>query len=791
MLSSPGLAFRPILLAATAFCLSLFAAWAGVLWSPLGKVSADEKGQAGHGSTDAEPNRLAGESSPYLLLHQYNPVDWYPWGPEALEKARKEDKPIFLSVGYSTCYWCHVMERESFSNPEIAALMNRYFVNIKVDREERPDLDEIYMLASQVLSRGRGGWPNSVFLTPDLKPFFGGTYFPPEDRYGRPGFRTVVNGIHEAWTERRAQLEQHAGQVAETLWQISSSTRGADKPLPTAGPATAARDQLIERFDAENGGFGDAPKFPTPSNLLLLLHFKEHKNSREVLGKTLDHMARGGIYDQVGGGFHRYSTDAQWRVPHFEKMLYDNGSLLEVYALWFELHRDPQSARVLRQTAAFLARELTAPEGGLWSAIDAETDTREGAFYVWRSEELQKALSAEDLKWVAPVLGADGEPDFRDPHAPNDLPTFVLHLPEPLDQVAISKEVELPALQTRLDSIRARLLEVRAERKRPLTDDKVLADWNGLGIAGLAQAGRVLDDPTIVKQAERAAAFVLEHLRPEGRAFQHVWRGGHAKLDAFLADYAYFVHGLLELHGATGNQRWLRAAIDLSSEQIDRLWDAQGGGFFVAASAPDLLFRSKDPSDGARPSANGMALLNLLRLSRLDDDARWKDLAVRMAESFASQAAASPAGHTTLARALETLGNLPIRASISAGSAVEGLEAEARSKVEITATRVAGAVLAVRLKIAPGWHVNANPASDEFLVPTSLRSGGKPLDGVDYPPGESLDAAYAEHPIQVYAGEVEIKAGEIDSSAEFEIEFQACDHQRCLKPVIARVEVVD
>ncbi|HET9211922.1 MAG TPA: thioredoxin domain-containing protein, partial [Thermoanaerobaculia bacterium] len=350
-------------------------------------------------------NRLSGESSPYLLLHQHNPVDWYPWGPEALEKARREDKPIFLSVGYSTCYWCHVMERESFSNPEVAERMNRDFVNVKLDREERPDLDEIYMAATQILTQ-QGGWPNSVFLTPDLKPFFAGTYFPPEDRYGRPSFSALLAGLSEAWRERRSDVEAQSEEMAEAMRRfLEERAHPADAP---PGPEVSVRafDTLIRRFDREWGGFGTAPKFPTPSNLFLCLEMlDERPEAAEMLTATLDQMARGGIYDQLGGGFHRYATDQEWKIPHFEKMLYDNGLLLEIFARHHALTGDRQSARIVRETAAWIAREMTSPEGAFYSAIDAETHGHEGAYYVWTREEIAAALGEEDATFLAPLLG--------------------------------------------------------------------------------------------------------------------------------------------------------------------------------------------------------------------------------------------------------------------------------------------------------------------------------------------------------------------------------------------------
>src|SRR5580693_4557073 len=402
---------------------------------------------------EAPANRLPAESSPYLLLHRRNPVDWYPWGTEAIERARREDKPIFLSVGSATCYWCHVMERESFSDPRIAALMNREFVNVKLDREERPDLDEIYMAATQILS-GQGGWPNSLFLTPELKPYYAGTYFPPAERYGRPGFGSVLADLAAAWRDRRPEVEEQAEEMAGAMRRFLEE-RG--RPAGAPAPPEAARQalaSLARRFDREWGGFGGAPKFPTPSNLFLLHEMAlldsaegapaaasaggegsadgeatSENAAGEMLRATLDQMARGGIYDQLGGGFHRYSTDREWKVPHFEKMLYDNGFLLELYAREHARTGDPEAARVARETAAFLRREMTSPEGALWSAIDAETHGHEGSYYVWSRAEIESVLGAEDAAFLAPLLGFAGPPFFEEDR-------YVLHLPAPLAAAA-------------------------------------------------------------------------------------------------------------------------------------------------------------------------------------------------------------------------------------------------------------------------------------------------------------------------------------------------------------------
>jgi uncharacterized protein YyaL (SSP411 family) len=608
-------------------------------------------------------NRLAGESSPYLRLHAHNPVDWYPWGAEAIARARAEDKPIFLSVGYSTCYWCHVMERESFSDPGVAAEMNRHFVNVKVDREERPDLDEVYMLATQILA-GQGGWPNSVFLTPRLEPFFAGTYFPPADAHGRPGFPTVLRSMVHAWRERRDEVEEQAAELAASIRRHLDEIEPEPGPLPGAELAIQALDGLRRRFDPTWGGFGQQPKFPTPSNLWLLFSFLDaarpagggdtggaerrvSPESRErrvgaemMLATTLDAMARGGVCDQLAGGFHRYSTDREWRVPHFEKMLYDNGLLLELYAREHARTGRPEPARVALATADWLAREMTSPEGAFWSAVDAETAGHEGAYYVWTRSELDAVLGREDAEFLAPLYGFDGEPFFEGG-------AYVLHLPRPLDVQAAQRRTSREALIGEIEPLAAKLLDARARRPRPATDDKLLADWNGTAIAGLAVAGRLLARPDLVDRAARAADFLLAALRAADGTLLHAWRAGEGRIAAFLSDYVFLVRGLLRLHAATGDGRWLDEARRLTAEQTRRLASPRGG-FFNAAEADDLLIRGKELFDGAMPAANGVAALNLLELASATGEATYLDQAEHTLRAFAPLVVTHPDGARTL-----------------------------------------------------------------------------------------------------------------------------------------------
>jgi hypothetical protein len=742
----------------------------------------------------AAANRLAGESSPYLLLHAGNPVDWYPWGEEALARAREEDRPIFLSVGYSTCYWCHVMERESFSDPEIARLMNELFVNVKVDREERPDVDEIYMVATQILA-GQGGWPNSVFLTPDLEPFYAGTYFPPEDRHGRPGFTAVLRGLADAWESRRQDVHTQAADVAQAMRRVLEERFPPGEAPPPADAVLRAFISLERSHDPVQGGFGSAPKFPTPSNLFLLRELVDRDQApgaARMLSGTLDAMARGGLYDQLGGGFHRYSTDARWLVPHFEKMLYDNGLLLEIYALEHERTGAPEPARIARETAEFLAREMTDPDtGAFWSAIDAETGGREGAFYVWRAEELREVLGDEDYAFLAPVYGFDGAPTFEGEE-------HVLHLPLPLEEQAARRRQTREELLGEIEPLRRRLLETRGERPRPATDDKVLADWNGMAIRGVAVAGRALGEPEITARAARAAEHVLDVMRPGGGPLLHAVRHGEGKVPAYLSDYAFLIRGLLALHEVTEEARWLDRAVELAAEQEERLAHPRGG-WYNAAESPDLLLRSQEIFDGATPAANAVAVLGHLELDRLQGatgNGRFRERAARALAAFAPAVERAPEAARTLAMANLRYHGGDLSAGRRAPGEEEG-EGGARSPEEAAADAVVrhrlelgepdpdgGRDFRLVLEIEPGWHLYAadtgsGPADGDGAAgaPTRLEARGAELTEVTYPPGEP--ASETAGGARIYRGRVEM-TGRVRGGGRLVLAFQPCDDRRCL-----------
>ncbi|MDX2175435.1 MAG: thioredoxin domain-containing protein [Candidatus Sumerlaeia bacterium] len=550
-------------------------------------------------------NRLAKEASLYLRQHGENPVDWYPWGPEALGRARAEDKPIFLSIGYSACHWCHVMEHESFTDPRIAELMNALFVNIKVDREERPDLDQIYMQATTLMNDGHGGWPMSVFLTPELKPFFTGTYFPPEDRYGRPGFPTVLQAIADAWRSRRESLLDSAEKVTEAIAQATRLRTKTPVAL-SAGVVAKGAAAFESRFDARHGGTMGAPKFPPSQSVFLLLRCAERSGQerfREMALFTLDKMAAGGMYDQLGGGFHRYSVDEKWLVPHFEKMLYDNALLLRAYAEGYAASGREGFARVAREIVDYVNREMTHPDGPFYSTQDADSEGEEGKFFAWSAAELREALGDDDAEFAARAYGVTAAGNFE--HG-----TSVLFRNYGIEDLAKQTGTTPEAAAARVEAVRAKLFAVREQRVKPLRDEKVLTAWNGLMIAGLAAAERLVGlEGRAARLAARAADFLLANVvGADGRA-KAVWYAGEARLDGYLDCHAFLAWGLLELAAASGEVRYVADAERIAGAMRRHFADPEGGYFFTAADHEQLIVRSQDAMDNATPSGNAIAAM--------------------------------------------------------------------------------------------------------------------------------------------------------------------------------------
>jgi uncharacterized protein YyaL (SSP411 family) len=557
------------------------------------------------------PNRLAHESSPYLLQHQNNPVDWYPWGPEAIDKSRREDKPIFLSIGYSACHWCHVMEHESFENDAIARVLNENFVAIKVDREERPDLDQIYMNAVQMLT-GHGGWPMSVFLTPDLKPFYGGTYWPPHSSRGMPGFDQILAAVIDAWKNRREQALTAADQLTAELRNVGEIAAGDVGKLNFELINTAV-GQLRRAFDNTYGGFGQAPKFPHPMDLRLLVrvaHRTGQPGPLDMVRLTLNRMAAGGIYDHLGGGFARYSVDAQWLVPHFEKMLYDNALLTGAYLDAYLVTRDETYARVLRETLNYVIRDMTDPAGGFYSTEDADSEGHEGWFYTWTPDEIDAVLGDERGAVFGRVYDVSDVGNFEGRN--------ILNLPKTLEQCAKILGREPHDLEVELAESREKLFLAREKRVRPGRDDKIIVAWNGLMIDAMARAGAALNEPEYVITASEAASYILSRMRLEGGKLLHTARAGSAKLDAYLDDYASLANALVSLYEASFNERWIDDAASLMDVVLDKFADPAGGGFFYTASDHErLITRTKELTDSSTPSGNALAATALLRLGKL------------------------------------------------------------------------------------------------------------------------------------------------------------------------------
>jgi uncharacterized protein len=589
-------------------------------------------------------NRLSREKSPYLLQHASNPVDWYPWGEEAFEKARKEDKPIFLSIGYSTCYWCHVMEREVFENQSIADLMNLMVVSIKVDREERPDIDQIYMTALQAMT-GSGGWPMSIFMTPDCKPFFAATYIPPDTRYGKTGFSELLHSIYRTWTNRRSTVLESGKKIYDFL--IESATPPASNIPVTVQVLTDCFNHFERSFDNTYGGFSDAPKFPRPSIFNFLFRYYHRTGNctaRDMALTTLQNMAEGGMYDQLGGGFHRYSTDERWHVPHFEKMLYDQAQLILSYLEAFQISQDPFFSQIAREVIAYVERSMMSPGGGFYSAEDAESallalypaKKKEGAFYIWKKSEIDRALNEKAAKSIEFIYGIKEQGNVLSDPRREFLGENVLHIAHSVEETAHSLLENIEDVQVYLDIARKELFEKRDQRPKPNLDDKILLSWNGLMISAFARASQVLKNKSYLDAALKAARFLLTVLTESGTGrMLRRYRDGEAKFEAHLADYAFFIQGLLDLYEASFEIEWLQTAIKLTEEQNGLFYDHNNGGFYdISGNDPTVLVRTKEVYDNAEPSGNAIAILNLLRLSQILGNEQYHEMALKSIMCF-------------------------------------------------------------------------------------------------------------------------------------------------------------
>ena len=744
-------------------------------------------------------NHLVHETSPYLLLHAHNPVDWYPWGPEALERAKKEDKPIFLSVGYSTCYWCHVMERLVFSNAEIADLMNRWFINIKVDREERPDLDEVYMTATQIFT-GHGGWPNSVFLTPDLKPFFAGTYFPPEEdeKFGRPSFPRVLQAMHDMWETRRQEVEQQSEKVIQIIERLQE-TRDADADSVSLDRNILenALAQLYDTYDSKHGGFDGAPKFPSDQAIIFLLDEYERAGESkplETARHTLQEMQMGGIHDHLGGGFHRYATDGLWRVPHFEKMLYNQALLAKAYLKGYKLTNEEDFRRSAEGIFHFVNRVMTSPEGGFYSALDSETEGVEGEYYLWTEDEIRQVLG-NDSDLFLNAYGLAPMPEGS---------KGVLYMPQPLEVTAKTAGMEVDDLIERLARFKQRLLESRQARPSPLLDTKIVTAWNGMMIDAYAYGYEVLGKSEYLRSAHRAAEFILNHLKGKDGTLMRTYRIGRANYEAYQEDYAFLAQGLLAIHRATGEERYLQLARDVADEMQDRFWDPNGGGFYFTQDPDQLIVRIKNPTDSAIPSGNSEGVNLLLDLADLTGEQAYRERAERTLSAFAGRLKESPRFFNRMLQGLALylehatpqIASAQTR-NLRSPSLPKVSEGHVKGVARLSTDRPAAGEpfeAIVTIQVAAGWHINANPASLEFLVPTELSfKSDVALDviSIEYPTGAEIDLGFADQPLLVYDGRVKLRATlklrlgvapGTRGQMTLTVEYQACDDARCLPP---------
>jgi uncharacterized protein YyaL (SSP411 family) len=640
------------------------------------------------------PNRLINELSPYLRQHAHNSVDWYPWGTEAFERAQSEDKPIFLSIGYSTCHWCHVMAHESFEDPEVARLMNEAFVSIKVDREERPDIDSVYMSICHLMTGG-GGWPLTIIMTPDKRPFFAATYIPRAGRFGLIGMMELIPGVRELWASRRGEALNVSGRIATLLQQTSQGMPGAELNETTL---ELAYEQLAKLFDGRHGGFSNAPKFPTPHNLLFLLRYWKRTGDSAALDmveKTLQAMRRGGIYDHVGFGLHRYATDSQWLVPHFEKMLYDQAMSAMAYTEAYQATGKGDYGKTAREIFTYVLRDMTAPEGGFYSAEDADSEGEEGKFYLWTQEEVFRLFGDEERDFVARVFNIEKDGNFAEQRTGRKSGVNILHVTKSLEELASDLILSRSDLESHLEAIRQKLFAYREKRVHPMKDDKILTDWNGLMIAALAKGAQYFDEPEYAEAARHAADFLVGNMRKTDGRLWHRYRDGQAGVQANLDDYAFLVWGLVELYEAVFAVKYLRVAVELTEDMLRHFWDGDTGGLYLTPEdGESLLVRKKEIHDGAIPSGNSVAMLNLLRLGRMTATPDWEEKAAAVGRAFSQSVKQSPSAHSQLMVALN-FGVGPSYEVVIAGNA----------QAEDTSTMVK----ALRTRFLPNKVVLLNP----------------------------------------------------------------------------------
>lgn len=746
----------------------------------LAAMGTDYNARTEHLDSNGNPkytNRLILEDSPYLIQHAHNPVDWFAWGPEAFETAQRESKPIFLSIGYSTCHWCHVMERESFENPDIAKILNQYFISIKVDRERRPDVDKTYMQAIQLIA-GNGGWPMSSFLTSDGKPFFGGTYYPPV------AFADLTLRVANAWADQREQLVAQGEQLSKAIAQMISNQHAAGKLS-----AQAAKNAVIEALythDELQGGFGHAPKFPQEPLLFLLLDEAERHHDNDVLKAvetTLDAMGRGGIYDQIGGGFHRYSTDSEWLVPHFEKMLYNQAHLSRVFLQAWRLTGNRDFRRIATQTFDYVLRDMTDPDGGFYSATDADSEGEEGTFFLWTPDQIRASLSKQDAAFAMMLFGVSEEGNFEHSN--------ILNLPEPLTQVAKKEGVSVDELSIRINRIRETLYQAREKRVHPLRDQKILTAWNGMMITSFAQAGVLLDEPRYTKAATDAAQFIWQHNRKGLGELTRVHLEGSSSINAQQEDYAYFAESLIHLYDATNEQHWLDKAIEITDSMLAIFQDKAVGDFFMSPAKNQLtsMARQKDGgADAAIPSGNSVALRVLQMLDRRKANFEYSQHANSILAAFAN----------TINRRPTSFGYMLMAANNYRHGELRHQQYIARGGVRAKASQVSSSKIVIELVIPEGWHVNSNQPRQKGLIATSVSlvdsNSEWGIKEVRYPEPIIANLGFQTEALSLYQGKVriEIEVSKDDNPIPLmplQLGIQACNDKICLPPETVRLGV--
>jgi len=699
-------------------------------------------------------NRLILESSPYLLQHAHNPVDWYAWGPEAFEKARRENKPIFLSIGYSTCHWCHVMERESFENLAIARLMNEHFVCIKVDRERHPEIDKVYMTAVMMIAK-HGGWPMSSFLTPDGKPFWGGTYFRPDT------FTDLLKQVAQLWQQDRPKLIAQANNITNAVRQLTAASGKAREVGENA--IKQAIINILARHDDFLGGFSNAPKFPNENLLLLLLESAQRGNKQALAAaeKTLTAMAQGGIYDQIGGGFHRYATDDHWLTPHFEKMLYNQAHIARAYVLAYQLTGKAIYATVARQTLDYVLREMTSAQGGFYSATDADSEGEEGLFFLWTPAQIRAVLNKKEAQLALSLYDVTEDGNFEGKN--------ILYLPVSLEEYA--KKHAIPGLIKKVELIRKKLRRARDKRKPPLRDDKILTAWNGMMITTLAQAADILGEPRYLMAAQTAANFIWSK-QGQGELWR-VYLHGKASISAHQNDYAYFAEALLSLYDASGESVWLKRAKEIVEGMLTHFWDKEQSGFFMNRADNTLLIvRPKSPADSAIPSGNAVAVRVLAMLATRTGESRYRDKANATLNAFSEAITRYPSRYAYMLLAADELlhGELGMR------------RYGARGAVKVTA-KLENNWIVVELNIREGWHINAHQPLQKNLIATRL--DGEQLGQVFYPKPEYIRLSFQQSTLALYQGKVRLRGkllSQIPGALSIKVQFQACDDKRCLPP---------